>query len=107
MGVAAEGTGLLLDIVKGVISVGVLPMVLLKQFRRSDAEAGTVYSSAVFSGGSITALRGFGIVSGGYQLSLADYDSQPIARDLGLVAGAQNSVVGVWADLDFTLDLSS
>ena len=45
-----------------------------------------------------------GLLHGRYALELADSDTHPIARDLGLLVGKQPAEFGYWLDFDFELE---
>jgi hypothetical protein len=83
------------------------PMIFLKQFRDAASASGACYQSVIAANATTTALRGQGFLTGDYVLNLADYASQPIASDLGLMIGNQTSTFGVWFDVDFTMELAT
>lgn len=103
---AVEWGELLIDLVRRYTLSNAGAMVLLKQFPCAGASSGADYAAVVQCTAPITALRGFGRVKGGYELTLAAFDSHPIARDSGLPDGPQTSLVGFWADLDFEICVS-
>ena len=48
--------------------------------------------------------RGGGLLSGRWDIDVADYASHPVARDLGLDATKLRGVRGFWLDFDFRLE---
>lgn len=83
-------------------------MLFLKQVRDAASPTAASVRSVVAAKASLSGPpQGFGILSGGYRLSLADYASQPIAGDLGLTLGDQPLHPLVWAKMDFTMELGA
>lgn len=83
-------------------------MIFLKQLRDVSSPAAASYRSVVVAEAALSGLpQGFGLLSGGCRLSLADYASQPIASDLGLALGDQPIYPLVWAKMDFTMNLGA
>lgn len=103
MGDLIDGGELILDLVRRWTLSGAGAMVMRRQFRCMATPAGADYCAVTQCRVPITALRGFGAVQGGYRLTLSGYDSHPIARELGLADGVLTSLLGAWADLDFTI----
>ena len=83
-------------------------MIFLKQFRDMSSPTAASYRSVVTAKAVVSGLpRGFGFLTGGYTLSLADYASQPIAADLGLPLGGQPLFPLIWAEMDFVMELGA
>ncbi len=80
-----------------------VPCVFLKQFRDVADGSRACYQAIVGLPMRITRFRGGGLMPGRYRLDLADYQSHPIAADLGLDAAAMSSMIGAYIDVDFEL----
>jgi hypothetical protein len=55
----------------------------------------------------ITGFHGGGLLPGRYCLDLANFQSHPIASDLGLGPSAMASMLGGYIDIDFVIDRGS
>ncbi len=85
------------------LRAGRVPMFFLKQFRDVVDPGVACYQAIVEAAADLDAWHGGGLLAE-HVLTLADVDSHPIARDLGLAAGPIETGVGFWARFDFTID---
>lgn len=76
-------------------------IVSLKQFPDAGASDQACYQAIVETPLEATSLRQAALLPDEYDLTLVDFDSHPIARDLGLRAN-QRAILGYWMDFDFT-----
>lgn len=80
-----------------------VPGVFLKQFR--DAADGTraCYQAIIEAGSFVDRFNGGGLLTGRFDATVADFDSHPIASDLGLSPGPQRLEFPFWVNMDFTI----
>ncbi len=88
-----------------------IPVYFLKQFRTADSTTDACYQSQLKGALRLDALRGLGLLSGTWMLELADTDSLPFIRDLGLGTPANGKLtlttnIGFWGDMDFTVAMA-
>jgi len=88
-----------------------IPVYFLKQFRAADSTTQACYQKQLKGALRLDALRGVGLLSGTWLLELADTDSLPFIRDLGLGTPANGKLtlttdIGFWGDMDFTVALA-
>jgi hypothetical protein len=81
---------------------GLVPLFFLKQFR--DVADGTraCYQAILEAPCDLVTWRGGGFLDD-HILTIRDFDSHPIVRDLGLAHGAIETGWGFWAAFDFTM----
>ena len=84
-----------------------VPCVFLKQFRDVVDGSRACYQAVVGVPMRITGFHGAGLLPGRYRLDLANYQSHPIASDLGLTPAATASMIGGYIDIDFVIDQGS
>jgi hypothetical protein len=84
-----------------------VPCVFLKQFRDVVYGSRACYQAVVNVPMRITGFHGAGLLPGRYQLDLANFQSHPIAAELGLEASAMASMLGGYVDVDFVIDRGS
>lgn len=77
--------------------------VFLKQFRDSADPAKACYQAIVEAPIRMTRISGFGVLSGEFQVTQANYDSQPIAQALGL-ASPQVAADAFWLGFDSVIE---
>ncbi len=80
-----------------------ITLVLLRQFRSCVDPRRASYSAVVEVSMVATDLRGGGLITDAHEVELADLDSEPIARELGLPAGPLRPELAFWIDFDFEL----
>ncbi len=76
-------------------------IVALKQFPEAQNTDQACYQAIVETPLEATSFRQGALLAGEYELTLGDFDSHPIRRDLGLQA-SQRAILGYWLDFDFT-----
>lgn len=84
-----------------------VPCVFLKQFRDVVDGSRACYQAITGVPMRVTGFHGGGLMPGRYCLDLANFQSHPIARDLGLTSTAMASMVGAYIDIDFVIDRGS
>jgi hypothetical protein len=84
-----------------------VPCVFLKQFRDVVDGSRACYQAVVGVPMRITGFHGGGLLPGRYCLDLANFQSHPIASDLGLAPSAMTSMLGGYIDVDFVIDRGS
>lgn len=96
------GLDLIVDILR-LVTKEEVPGVFLKQFR--DAADGTraCYQAIIEAGSFVTSFHSGGLLTGTYTATIADYDSHPLASDLGLAAGPVPLELAFEANFDFTV----
>jgi Acetoacetate decarboxylase (ADC) len=81
---------------------GILPILLLKQFRAADQPGTACYQAIVETALEMT-YRAGGILPGDYRVTISDAESQGIRQDLGLGSGPLEPTIAYWTDVDFRL----
>jgi hypothetical protein len=82
------------------------PMIFVKQFRDISDTEGTCFKGVVTADATLIGLPHDTRISlSEYRLSLADFASQPIARDLGLAIGDQPLWMILATEVDFVMEL--
>jgi hypothetical protein len=84
-----------------------VPCVFLKQFRDVVDGSRACYQAVVGVPMRITGFHGAGLMPGRYSLDLANFQSHPIASNLGLTPPAMASMLGGYIDIDFVIDRGS
>ncbi|PKB25272.1 acetoacetate decarboxylase [Novosphingobium kunmingense] len=84
-----------------------VPGVFLKQFRDVADGSRACYQAIVAAGSFVDRFNGGGLLTGTFEATIADFDSHPIARDLGLAPGAQRLEFPFWVNMDFTIGQGS
>lgn len=82
-------------------------LLLLKQFRDGTDPQRACYQAVLDVPMKVLELRGGGLVGDDYEVELADLDSEPIARELGLPSGPLGSELAFWIDFDFQLETAT
>jgi hypothetical protein len=82
------------------LSDGEIPQVFLKQFRDAADGERACYQAIIETKGRVTGFHGGGLLKGAYELRLQNFDSHPIAGELGL-AENQRAVVSFRVNFDF------
>jgi hypothetical protein len=95
--------GLIIDVIEE-IRAGVVPLVLLKQFRDVADGSRACYQAVVETPVRAMDFRSGGVLPGRYQVDIASVASHPIASDLGLIPASQASVKGFWLDFNYRLE---
>jgi uncharacterized protein with NAD-binding domain and iron-sulfur cluster len=85
---------------------GKAPMVFLKQFRAAGDPTRACYQRLIHAAANIIddGFDGGGLMLGDYTLTLADFASQPIARDLGLKVGDNHIDDAYWVKFSFVME---
>jgi hypothetical protein len=85
---------------------GKVPMVFLKQLRDAADPTRACYQRIVEACANMHegSFRGAGPLLGDYRLSLADWASHPIARELGLRVGDNPIAAALWTKFSFTME---
>lgn len=80
-----------------------VPGVFLKQFR--DAADGTraCYQAVIEAGSFVNAFHKGGLLAGSYEATVYEYQSHPLASDLGIAPGPQRLEFPFWVNFDFTI----
>ncbi|MFM5885591.1 MAG: hypothetical protein ACKOQ3_09765 [Novosphingobium sp.] len=96
------GFNLLLDLV-GLARHEEVPGVFLKQFRDTADGTKACYQAIVEAGSFVQKFNSGGLLDGSYQAMLYNYDSHPLADDLGLAAGPHPLEFPFQVNMDFTI----
>lgn len=80
-----------------------VPGVFLKQFRDTADGTKACYQAIVEAGSFVDAFHGGGLLDGTYEATIHNYDSHPLADDLGLTPGQQPLEFPFWVNMDFTI----
>ncbi|MDE2437185.1 MAG: acetoacetate decarboxylase family protein [Sphingomonadales bacterium] len=96
------GFNFLLDLV-GLAKNEEVPGVFLKQFRDAANGAKACYQAVIEAGSFVDTFHGGGLLDGSYEATLFNYDSHPLAADLGLSPGPQPLEFPFWVNMDFTI----
>lgn len=83
---------------------GVVPMVLLKQFRDAEITTAACYQAIVQVNNTVLGFQGGGFLPPGYEVTIADLAGEPIGRELG-VALHQVPRVGFWLEFSFLVQM--
>lgn len=81
---------------------GLVPMFFLRQFRDVAAPERAVYQAIIEAACDLTAWHGGGFLDE-HVLTIHDFASHPVARDLGLAPGPSETGFGIWAEFDFVV----
>ncbi len=83
-----------------------VPMVFLKQFRDAKNPRKACYQRVIRAEADVHAgsFEGGGPLMGDFTLDLADFDSHPLAADLGLTPGQSHIDEAFWLAFSFTMD---
>ena len=84
-----------------------IPLVFLKQFRDIADTRRACYQAVVEAPIHIQTFRQGGILPDAYTLSVHSLESHPLAQALGLKLndGKQSAALGVWMQVDFSIDV--
>lgn len=100
---AVEATaGAALDAVLAAARPGTR-LVFLKQFRDAADPARACYQAIIEAPAVVTSLHRGGWMPR-HRVRVADADSHPIVRDLGLAGAEMESLLATWLSFDFTMD---
>ncbi|WP_088242741.1 hypothetical protein [Calothrix rhizosoleniae] len=80
------------------------PLVFLKQFRDISHPDRACYQAITEANITFPKFREGGILKGKYELLLNNFDSHPIAHELGLKVGKQDILEAFWFDFDFIVE---
>ena len=80
-----------------------IPLVFLKQFRDAQNTHKACYQRLIEAPLKVELFYEGGFFPEPYTLHIADLDSPPLARSLGLKAAGQRSTLGAWMRVDFML----
>jgi hypothetical protein len=95
------------DVVRDLIQDALherVPMVFLKQFRDAERPDRACYQAIVEANARVTRFAGGGPIPGAHRVHVADWDSHPIVRDLGLEGADPEVLVDAWAEFDFEME---
>lgn len=79
-------------------------LVFLKQFRQAVAGDRASYQAIVEADATVTAMRSWRPLLSPYEVTVCDFDSHPLATELGLGRGPLASTFGGSADMDFVMN---
>lgn len=96
------GFNFLLDLI-GLARNEEVPGVFLKQFRDTADGTKACYQAIVEAGSFVDKFNGGGLLDGTYQAAIHNYDSHPLADDLGLAPGQHPLEFPFWVNMDFTI----
>lgn len=80
-----------------------VPGVFLKQFRDAADGNRACYQAIIEAGSYVDRFNGGGLLTGTYEAVIANFDSHPVASDLGLKPGPQRLEFPFWVNFDFTI----
>jgi hypothetical protein len=100
--VTLPGLGLVVQVFKFLLHKEV-PLVFLKQFRDVADGRRACYQAIVEAPAQVLQFRTAGELKGAYRVVLHNFDSCPIARDLGLTAEGQPALAAWYTDFDFVM----
>lgn len=89
------------EFVEGLLSP-YLPQLFLKQFPDGAGDR-AVYQALTESPAVVEKIHGAGFLSGDYELTMHPFDQVPMADELGLKIGAQDTALAFWLHFDFTI----
>lgn len=101
--IALPSLKLLFDLGEELVK-GEVPCVFLKQFRDVVDGSRACYQAIVGVPMRITKFHGAGLLPGRYELDLKNFQSHPIASNLGLEPSATASMLGAYVDIDFVIE---
>ncbi|MEZ5680874.1 MAG: hypothetical protein R3E14_06205 [Erythrobacter sp.] len=81
-----------------------VPAAFLKQFRDALHGESACYQAVIESGCEINSFNGGGLLDGEYVMTVADYDSIPIASSLGLDPAGVPCQFPFWANIGFVVE---
>ncbi|MBD2683571.1 MULTISPECIES: hypothetical protein [Nostoc] len=87
-----------------VFSLQTVPVAFLKQFRDVTDYRRACYQAIVEADAKVTHFRAGGVLQGQYELMLNNFDSHPIAQELGLKVGKQRVLDAFWFNYDFIME---
>ena len=102
-GLVLPSLHLLLEVVESILKRE-LSLVFLKQERAVEGGGQACYQAVNEAPVRVTGFKGGGLLSGRYAIDVANFDSHPMTRDLGLDPKTLGSVKGFWLDFDFVLE---
>jgi hypothetical protein len=79
-------------------------LVFLKQMRDLSDSTKACYQAIVEAPIKVTGFRGANLLPDLYDLTIADYESHPILKDLGISPESTKGLIGFWIDFDFLLE---
>lgn len=85
------------------LALGRVPVVLLKQFRDAADARFACYQAIIEAPQRLLAFRGGGLLRD-WEVEIADLDGEPLVRELGLKAGANDPGLAFWLDIDFRIE---
>lgn len=101
--VMLPGLGLMVEIFDFLVHEE-YPLVFLKQFRDLSDGSRACYQAVVEAQSRILHYRSGGWLAGDYELSVAQLDSHPIVRELGLSSAPMRALAAAYIDFDFTVE---
>ncbi|MBS0476345.1 MAG: acetoacetate decarboxylase family protein [Proteobacteria bacterium] len=101
--VIVPGFSLILDLFHLAANEEV-PGVFLKQFRDAADGNKACFQAIVEAGSFVEKFRGGGLLDGTFEATLADFDSHPLARDMGVGTGPQRLEFPFWVNFDFVIN---
>ncbi len=78
-------------------------LVFLKQFRQAGEGGRAAYQAIVEAEASVTAMRSWRPILSPHEVTVCDYDSHPLAAELGLPTTPVRTTFGVAAEMDFVM----
>jgi hypothetical protein len=97
------GISLLVQLIEMLVEKEV-SLVFLKQMRDVVDSTTACYQAIVEAPIEVTGFRGANLLPDLYDLTIADYESHPILRDLGVAPASLKGLIGFWIDFDFLLE---
>lgn len=97
------GFNLILDLLH-LASNEEVPGVFLKQFRDAADGNKACFQAIVEAGSQVQKFHGGGLLDGTYAATLADFDSHPLAKDMGVGTGPQTLEFPFWVNFDFVIN---
>lgn len=95
-----------LSLIEDIVSLATrkeVPGVFLRQFRDAGDGTRASYQAVIEAGSFVTAFHSGGLLHGSYSATIAEYDSHPLASDLGIAPGTVPLELGFWVNFDFTI----
>ena len=78
-------------------------LVFLKQFRQAGEGGRASYQAIVEAEAKVSTMRSWRPITTPYEVTVCDFDSHPLAAELGLPAAPVTTAFGVAADMDFVM----
>ena len=100
---ALPGISLLLQLIEMLVEKEV-SLVFLKQLQDIEDSSKAAYQAIVEAPIKVTAFRSANLLPDLYDLTIADFESHPIMKDLGIRPDATKGLLGFWIDFDFLLE---